>query len=131
MTLPCDLLPLVTDRKLTRSVVTAGYSTAMRVDFGGTLCKAFRDLKLAACDSSWCGKLLRIVAPHSALLQGIGLESDHDEPRFSSYSNQALGTQGNHRISAGVACRILRRMVRILVVRPVSFGSRPASMPNP
>jgi hypothetical protein len=41
--------------------------------FGGTLCKPFRDLKLAACDSSWCGKLLRIVAPHSALLQGIGL----------------------------------------------------------
>ena len=45
----------------------------MRVDFGGTLCKAFRDLKLAACDSSWCGELLRIVALHSALLQSIGL----------------------------------------------------------
>ena len=77
----------------------------MGVDFGGTLCKPFRDLKLAACDSSWYGKLLRIVAPHSALLQGIGLKSDYHEPGFL-FPNETLGTQGNRRISVGIVYHI-------------------------
>jgi hypothetical protein len=102
MTLPSDLLSLETERSDRQLNVQSVIQCKMGVDFGGTLCKPFRDLKLAAL----CGELLRVVAPHSALLQGIGLESDHDEQRFSSYSYQTLGTQGNHRIWVGIVYRI-------------------------
>ena len=77
MTLPSDLLSLETERSDRQLNVQSVIQCKMGVDFGGTLCKPFRDLKLAACDSSLCrtlcGELLRVVAPHSALLQGIGL----------------------------------------------------------
>jgi hypothetical protein len=69
MTLPSDLLSLETERSDRQLNVQSVIQCKMGVDFGGTLCKPFRDLKLAAL----CGELLRVVAPHSALLQGIGL----------------------------------------------------------